>query len=482
MDNEGLRMMENAKRVYVNPTFTFIDNLRKQEQFFIKSPYPTINDSVCHIKFNDDWDFEFGDGQIKGGAGYQPADFQHDSYGYAMPFMLINHRQAFAVPDGLGSMVYAIGSTGKVTGTFIELLNREGYSPRLIRFVFQTDNPQLRLSDAYLSQGFKDERAFYASGLMDFMVNDHPIRLINCRREEKHYLFIDSLIPIIYADFFQIIRSFIVANALCSGILLRSKVLALFSEDEDFEKITHHSFVRFAKSKSGLTVLRPTDLGQLDQNIPQEHRRVNPEVLGKMISTALTNPEFFRALSIIGESSDTAIEVRTATYCVALETLRNFIINNDINYTKPIKTKETAKKIKIAFKQIINDLDPEEFNDLNSILKKIENINQYGNTEGFFRIFELHNINLSTVYLETIKKRNDFLHGRIPFEVVDDNENRELVIVLYRLHLLLSALILRMSGYQGYFANNIRWKYRDLADEPVFVSFSSLGELHYPPK
>ncbi len=165
-----------------------------------------------------------------------------------------------------------------------------------------------------------------------------------------------------------------------------------------------------------------------------------------------------------------------------MEALRNFVLGDDKDFERPIKNRDIASKIRKSLLKTLLEYPAEYFNDIDSIRKKLDNMNQYGNTEGFIKMFEIYNVKLSKEDIESLKKRNDFLHGRIPAVSGAIEENREFIIVLFRLHLLLSALIIKMGGYEGYFANNIRWKYRELSDEPVFRSFSESNDLYYPPR
>ena len=483
MENKpGLQLKEQAEFIPFSASFEFLKKLSEKETFTITSPYPTINNTTCEVRISDEWVAEMSGASIEGGKGFQPADFQHDQYGFACPFVLSNGARLFSVPEGLSSFSWDIGKTGEVSGSFFELINVKGNNKNYLRLVFEVSDTNFRLTDAYDTQPFKSETAFYAGGLLKFEVANAAIRMVTCRENEKSYLFIDSLTQMRYFEFTEMVKAILVCNGICSGTLQRGKAIVLLSKVQDFSLIEDWSYIKYAKSKVGAPVVRPTDLGQLVSDIPKDLRAVSADVLGKISTLAFQKPEFFRALSIICESNDTAIEVRTATYCVAMETLRNFILDDDKDYERPIKSKNTASKIRDSLIRALDEYSQAEFNDFNSVRKKIDNINQYGNTEGFLKMFEVCNIKLAPIDIETLKKRNDFLHGRIPFTAVAAEENRELVMVLFRLHLLLSALILRMGGYIGYYANNLRWKYRELSDEPVFRTFSDARDLYFPPR
>lgn len=478
----GLQLREESEFISIKPSFDFLKSLSNKEIYTIRSRYPTINNTTCQIKMSDELIAEMSEASIKGGEGYQPADFQHCQYGFGHEFMLVSKSRVFSVPEGLSSFVFALGSTGEISGSFFELINLRGNFDHYLRLVFEVSDTGFRLMDAYNTEPFKTEASFYGGGLLKFNLANSKMRMISLRESGKTYLVIDSLTLIRYSQFTKMVNALLVSNGVCSGTFQRGKALVLFSTSADFTKIVDWSYIKYAKSKSGGGVIRPMDLRQLNSDIPRDRRAVSGRVIGAIATLAFAKPEFSRALSIICESNDTAIEVRTATYCVALETLRNFILGDEMEYVRPIKSKTTAGQIR---KSLLNALDlfsDDCFNDLNSVRTKIDNINQFGNTQGFLKMFEVYNMTLSEKDIETLKKRNDFLHGRIPSVLGAVEENRELIMVLFRLHLLLSALIMRMGGYDGYYSNNLRWKYVELSEEPVFRAFREDDDIYYPPR
>ena len=53
-------------------------------------------------------------------------------------------------------------------------------------------------------------------------------------------------------------------------------------------------------------------------------------------------------------------------------------------------------------------------------------------------------------------ERNNFLHGKIPFESEVPRKNFEIQHIVYKLHMLLCSLVLKYSGYKGFILNNIK--------------------------
>lgn len=477
----GSNLKENAEAIFLTPSFNFIKELRIAREFQISSPYPTINTTTCTIRLNENNDVEFIGSSIKSGPGYQPVDFQHDNYGFDLPFALIRDGKVYAVPAGLDLVQISFTPRAKIDGTFIEVTSSRALQNNYIRLILDLDGINSRLFRGYVTKEFKTEQYFVASGLMNLEVEGLKLRMIDCHYEAKRHLIIDCLIPTDLSTFKKVAEVLMVVNGVCWGAFIRGKSIVLFSSDSEFREIIDFSYIKYSNSKTGISVLKPTELGQLKEGIPKEHRAISVSVLNKICGLAINSQAFQRALTIIAESHETAIVTRAATYCVALEAIRNFILDDDTNsFTKPIKDRALSKEIRNSFRSIIEGYSEEEFNDRDSILKKIDNLNQFGNTEGFMKIFELHSITLDEVDKETLKKRNDFLHGRLPFSINTSDEDKELSLVLLRLHLLLCVLILKLGGFEGYFSNNIRWKFRELQHEPVFRGFGKLDDLFYP--
>lgn len=90
------------------------------------------------------------------------------------------------------------------------------------------------------------------------------------------------------------------------------------------------------------------------------------------------------------------------------------------------------------------------------IFKKLEQLNQVGNKDSLILSFKILKIGLSEDDIRCINMRNDFLHGRIPFDSENDPKAFELHHIVYKIHLLVCSLILKYSGFNGLILNNIK--------------------------
>ena len=124
-------------------------------------------------------------------------------------------------------------------------------------------------------------------------------------------------------------------------------------------------------------------------------------------------------------------------------------------------------------KDTVNSFETNCFNNRNVILNKIENINQLSNIDSILQSFKLLGIDLTDNDTFCIKRRNDFLHGKIPFENEMDQSMKitELRLIAFKLHFLICVLLLKMAGYNGYLMNfatflKLRLNYGEIKEPP----------------
>jgi hypothetical protein len=205
-----------------------------------------------------------------------------------------------------------------------------------------------------------------------------------------------------------------------------------------------------------------------------EKGHISKEVFSNMTTKARNDNRFLRALKIITEGNEYPLEIRASAYSVALETIKNIIIEENEEKINPFKEKAFARITIKQLQAIINPLDEIHFNNKGAILNKLEQLNQVTNTDSFKIAFSICNFVLTESDEEALVKRNDFLHGRIPFE--DETEtwlNKELKFITYKLHFLVTALIMKYCGFNGLLKNNPKFfsvfaENNKVIDEPLF--------------
>ena len=133
-----------------------------------------------------------------------------------------------------------------------------------------------------------------------------------------------------------------------------------------------------------------------------------------------------------------------------------------------------AKAVIMALKETLSSFPDSSFNDKNTLLKKIDNFNTIGNLDGLYKIFEDQGMQLNDHDRETIRHRNNFLHGRVPSDKKTSlSEEHYLTGITLKMHLLISALLLTGAGYNGHFLNYYKYRFPKASDEPVFRKLKS---------
>jgi len=172
------------------------------------------------------------------------------------------------------------------------------------------------------------------------------------------------------------------------------------------------------------------------------------------------------------ESSNYPLEIKASTYSVALETIKNIIIEDNQEKINPFKSKKVASSTIKILKSEIEKIDDSEFNSKESVLNKVEQLNQVGNKDSLILSFKLLNLTLTEDDKRCINMRNDFLHGRIPYNSESGDKDNELQHIVYKLHLLVTSLIMKNAGYSGLMLNYIKLVellyFKKKIEEPLF--------------
>lgn len=462
-----------AEKVYLLPTKKFLTELADQTVFKIISPYPTIHNVDCYLKLDVSGEVLFRVPQMSRESKIPPVEFQHIGYGLHKPFMLVGNSRAYWLPHGVGTLQMSFSSE-MFKGNISEIESKSQNPSFFFRSLIPMDQSVAVLAGYFQTLSFSTESSFRAAGLMNIKINNIRFRIFDYEIEGQHYLIVDSLDLIAYEDFLKIVKSFLAVIGVIGGCFYRERVITLTSTDADMSGFHSFSLIKMDKSKHGLEAVRPRDMIDFFPGLKKKSERyLLPAIFEKLVTLCLDDARFSRAVNIVAESHGYPLEIRASTYSVALETLKNIIIQANEEKINPIKTKAAARTLVGKLKEVVNDFGESEFNNKNLIIQKLEHLNQIGNTDSFSRIFELLNMELTLEDIMVLNKRNDFLHGRIPFEDEEHTtKEKELRLVTLKLHFLICSLILKMGGYNGYLINNVRLSFKEMADEPVYRNIS----------
>jgi hypothetical protein len=454
------------------PTFEFLAQLTEPATVTLRSTYPSLEGVTASFE-RGQRNFLLEIPRLK---TYQGMDKDYDdSYGLFKPFKM--EKAGFIIETSRGSdnLIFDFnGFSAKCNlpefESHIDHSSKQHYRLILPRAFNNNKDPYEFISSDQL---VTDNGSSSFAGLIRFTAKDHNLELFNCDQEENWYLAIDSISPIGFEQFKTIINAVIFSLGFVTGELHRNEMFILQSATADFKIISGCYFERMKDTvSSGMEIVSPR-LWELKANKKPLDSYLDQRSFSNLITSALKDHRLLRALQIITEGNAYPFEIRASVYSVALETVKNIVIEDNQEKLNPFKSKAFASKTIKQLVGLVNELDEQQFNSKSVVISKLQQLNQITNKDSFINAFKVYNFNLNESDKEALNKRNDFLHGRIPFEDEDDAE-LELKFVTFKMHYLVSILILKHVGFAGWIRNTPLFfaalsKKPNLPDEAPFV-------------
>jgi hypothetical protein len=219
-------------------------------------------------------------------------------------------------------------------------------------------------------------------------------------------------------------------------------------------------------------VTNPYSLPDIEPKIADDFKdrltRISSENLTNLVDKIHTKSSLSLAiLTILEVMSVRSLLLMPSAFAVIIELLSKMISNDEVGMEKPISDKELAGKIIGELHGVID----ENCSSLNeqSILKLKRRLNEINkpinyqhlkNVDKLTRPFEILGIKLTLHDINIIEHRNDLLHGNISLEnenqQTDEHINLYMAYVSAKLFTLISKLILKSIGYDGYVYNNAK--------------------------
>lgn len=268
-------------------------------------------------------------------------------------------------------------------------------------------------------------------------------------------LIIDTNRPLKHDSFMDRVNAILTVFGAISGEYHRSEHYTIAARDSEFRNLIG---LFYNKGKKSIITGQAWLDGYLWQDVVKKNYHLGylpMNVFSNLVTKSFVDEKFARALRIIGLSNDYPLEIRASAYSVALETMKNIIVEENEEKFNPFKTKAASRRFRKACIAELEKIAEKDLNNKPAIVKRIDSFNQTTNKDSFEIAFSLVGVRLNEHDKRVIAMRNDFLHGRIPFEDEDNDEERDpLFMITYKLQFLLSALILRYSGFRGGIRNN----------------------------
>lgn len=445
-------LKESAKNININNTISFIKCLNERKIGKIQSDIPTINGLTIEFQKSKRC-FRFSTDSIMDCKS--PVKYQNSSYGFQKPFKIEYEDNLYAIENGIGAISIKIGQGFATEG---ELWEIETNTFKQTKGFFRAVLPLSKFAKAplhyLLGKSMNFGSTFRAAGYINIKLNENEIGFFDFDIDKQKYVAIECRQSTDFILFERIIESLIYSYAFISGSLIRDEIFIIKYSNNEFDNIVDFQFRKIEDGiTSGFELINPKEHQSYVENFSKY--RANPEYFPERIFSNLNelcfnNKPILRAIRIITQARDLPNEIKIASLYVALETIKQVIIDSNIDKISPFKDKSFAATTITDLKNIISDIPEDNFNDKNMVIKKIENLNAIGNNDSFILAFKLAGYKLSKEDKKYIRLRNRFLHGNIPFDnEVEQLKNDALLEITTNTHFLVCSLLLKYVGYDG---------------------------------
>jgi hypothetical protein len=288
----------------------------------------------------------------------------------------------------------------------------------------------------------------YGSRLIELIVKEISLHcyLVKDKDTKKQMLFIESLGESEYEGFMRVVYDTILCISFITGAFIGKQI---FIFKDIFIKKNEPKYVCWLYhaedlKKSQFGVIPTLTDGIIEHNKLQIKHGL--ATLKKMIETCLHEQSYRRIILSMIHANTQPDYIRVVLFAVALETITELIYKENKDKMKPVPDKTLAVEIRTnlleTLQQFASKISEPAFR---KFTETIKHINNPSNTEKLTKPFALFNIPLINGDSEAINKRNDFLHGRLPYEP----GSYELSLVGYRLQYCVNSLVMKFSSYNG---------------------------------
>lgn len=205
------------------------------------------------------------------------------------------------------------------------------------------------------------------------------------------------------------------------------------------------------------------------EKIVHQLTRISLDNFSNLVNKIHTEPEFSAAILVILEATSLhSLLLIPSSFAVIIEQLSRHLSIEESGLETPITDGELKKKI---IEELLNVIDSnsDQLNETSALKlkRRISEINKpvnkqhLTNNEKLTRPFEQLGISLTLHDITIIEHRNDLLHGNILLKTDEnrDSNNTDLYMnyVSAKLFTLISKLILKAIGYNGYVYNQAKY-------------------------
>ncbi|MFR3216444.1 MAG: hypothetical protein ACLTWE_07950 [Dysgonomonas mossii] len=476
---------EDSLQRKFKPTFEFINNFLKGNQYDIDLNYESIDDGIQHATFP----IKINQSNRKG-VNFEinlPKDFvcrgvrHKEGYGLGESLKIYNNRSSYFIEKGsiLNFETTFPHRPLSIKGDFTRIQTFEKLeNPTFLRCIIPTNDKDMIFPGYFLNCKPKcilfdiDSLSLHSDGVIglympstkghysELNINGYNILFYGIEVKNNCCLVIDSVEKININDFEDIVYAIRLVYAFLTGRFYKEEKMTLSSNESEFENIEHFSYQM--EEESIITDFQIVDFELFHQIADREkneelkteynkyRKGIEPEIFSSMCNMVLSSDEFKRVLELItsaGKNNNPIIQ--GALYSVALETMTQIIYDENSEALAPMPKdlfKEMRDKLMEVFSPYEEKIDERGKNIINS---KILNMNSPTNRDKLEKPFEIMGITLTEEEKMTIETRNKYLHGDEPENSYEWFLKKQLNAL--DLFDLTARLILKYSKYEGHY-------------------------------
>ncbi|WP_299521099.1 hypothetical protein [Winogradskyella sp.] len=445
-----------------------ISSFLQTETFQIvhKNKFPLNESEITLTKLQENYSVDF---DLKLKTPQNPNEVTFKKLGFNEDFKLISNEKTFLIP--------AKSATRIVGKSFVQSESIKGNLGTIYSENFPTTSNSIfrtilkigkdSLTTIFLGAQYSCRKIHYGLGLIVIEVDNLVFHVYRHSQKDFNFLVIECLNKTDLETFKTISELTLKSIGFLTGNWHQNEQFIFSYKSSMFENANSIYYESLGESIiSHQEIINPSQFRTFIQPDSEKRPLLTPllfpeKSLSQLISDLKVKPELERTVELLIEGN--AIKpplVRCSNFHVALETIVGLINSENKKFFEPIKSSENLESLKEELKSLVLS-KKEKFSkiELESLNKKITYINTPFNKDRFLLAFDFYRIELPEKLKKLLNNRNKFLHGKMPYkEGLLKTKIKELNLEADRIHLLVSILILKHSGYKGHIKNQAAYR------------------------
>ena len=345
--------------------------------------------------------------------------------------------------------------------------------PQKVNFTHVIDDSAYRLAENSFQRGWIR---------VEFKTTQIDLFTFQEKESQKAFLILDATEPIHLEEFSKKAYMILIAVGFLTGKFYQNDGYFFGFDDEKMETPVCWKYMELRKSmdakyypvhSNAYGIARDHDVAA------QFHLKLKPisnPVFSSLCSKLDKEPEFQALMVLQLEACSSSLLLMPTGLFVVLEGFRNLLKLKNGKHFEFLE-REISAEIKDKLIEILGAFEKRVPEESHRILKnKITNLDQLPNQTVLMKPFEIFNIPISKADEECIGRRNTFLHGKISLGLYEKGEDKkageEMLYHAMKTYTLVSALILKYIGFEGFIINHAKWHEKNAGreiDEPLFI-------------